>query len=303
MKNFSVLFFVVVIVLVLILCSVSFQVRETQNALVTRFGNVSRTITEPGFYWKWPKPIESVRKFDSRSNLLVGKMEETTTGGTETISVTSYMVWKIAEPRKYLETLKNESEAVDQLESLLRNTQNTVIGQHYFSEFVNTDIDKIKLAQIEDSMHESLQKETMDKYGIDIEVVGIRQLGVSKDVTPDAFERMKSERLRKKENIISQGKADAKEIKSDAESKSTQLLAVVEAYAKEIRGEGDAQAAQYYEMLEEDPEFAMYLQDLETLKTILKEKSTIVLGSETDLINLLKGIPDIKPKKESASGK
>ena len=32
------------------------------------------------------------------------------------------------------------------------------------------------------------------------------------------------------------------------------------------------------------------------VKKILKEKSTIILGAETDPMKLLRGIPDIKPK-------
>ncbi len=298
MKNVSILVFIVLIVLVLVLCSVSFQVRETESALVTRFGEVSRTIVDsPGFYWKWPRPIESVRKFDSRSNLLVGKMEETTTRGADNILVTSYLVWKIAEPQKYLESVKNEAGANKHLKGLLRNVQNTEIGQHYFSEFVNSDAEKIQLARIENNMYESLKAEALKDFGIDIEVVGIRQLGISKNVTTTVFDRMKSERERKTKSIIKEGGSEAKQITSEADAKATQLMAVVEGYAKSIRGEGDAEAAKYYKMLEEEPEFAMYLQDIETLKNILKEKSTIILGSETDLINLLKGIPAISPKK------
>jgi membrane protease subunit HflC len=298
MKNVSILVFIALIVLVLVLCSVSFQVRETESALVTRFGEVSRTIVDaPGFYWKWPSPIESVRTFDSRSNLYVGTMDETTTRGADNILVTSYIVWKIANPQKYLESVKNQAGANFHLKGLLRNVQNTEIGQHYFSEFVNSDAEKIQLATIENNMYTSLKAEALKDFGIDIEVVGIRQLGISKGVTGDVFSRMQAERSRKKETIIAQGESEATKIKSQADSKATQLLAVVEGYAKSIRGGGDAEAAKYYKMLEAEPEFAMYLQDVETLKSILKEKSTIILGSETDLINLLKGVPAISPKK------
>jgi len=296
MKNVSVLIFVVLIVAVLLFAMVSFQVRETEYALVTRFGEVSRTITEPGFYFKLPLPIDRVRTFDARSHLLPGKMEETTTRGTEPITVTSYLVWKIADPQKYLETVTNEVSAESHLKSLLRDAQNTEIGSHYFSEFVNSDADKIRLSEIEDSMLGVLKKRAMDNYGIDIEVVGIKQLGVSNEVTQNVFERMQAERARKKETIIAQGKSEATKITSQADAKATQLEAVVEAEAKAIRGAGDAEAAKYYKLLESDPEFAMYLQNLEALKNILKERSTIILDEDTDLIELLKSIPDLKPK-------
>ncbi|MBW8015297.1 MAG: protease modulator HflC [Planctomycetes bacterium] len=300
MKNVSILVFLVLIVLVLILCSVSYQVRETESALVTRFGEVSREkVGKPGFYWKWPAPIESVIKFDSRSKLLKGRETETTTRGADNIRVTSYLVWKIAEPQKYLESVKNDEDAIRLLRDRLLNVQNVEIGQHYFSEFVNSDKDKIQLAAIEENMHKNIREQALENFGIDIEVVGISRIGISKNVTAKVFDRMKSERTRKTESIIGEGGSVAEKIKAEADSKSAQLLAVVEGYAKSIRGEGDAEAAKYYKMLDEEPEFAMYLQNIETLKDIIDGKTTIILGSDIDIINLLKGIPDIKPKKKS----
>ncbi|MCF7955973.1 MAG: protease modulator HflC [Phycisphaerae bacterium] len=298
MKNVSILVFLVLIVLVLILCSVSFQVRETESALITRFGEVSRTMTEPGFYWKWPKPIESVIKFDSRSRLLEGRETETTTRGADNILVTSYLVWKIAKPQKYLESVKNEAEAIRQLRDRLENVQNVEIGQHYFSEFVNSDKEKIQLLSIEKNMHKSIKEQALGNYGIDVDVVGIRQIGISESVTAKVFERMKSERTRKTESITEEGSSAAKQIKAEADSKAAQLMAVVDGYAKSIKGQGDAEAAKFYKMLEQEPEFAIYLQKIETIKEIYGDKTTVIFGSDMDLINLLKGVPDISPSEK-----
>ena len=38
----------------------AFQVRTTEVAVVTTFGNPTRPITEPGLYLKWPWPIQKV---------------------------------------------------------------------------------------------------------------------------------------------------------------------------------------------------------------------------------------------------
>ena len=102
----------------------------------------------------------------------------------------------------------------------------------------------------------------------------------------------------KTEATIAQGEAEAIKIMTGAESKRIELLAVVEAKAKAIRGAGDAEAAKYYKLLDADPELAMFLRDIEALKKILKEKSTIVLGSETEPIKLLKEMPDIRPREK-----
>jgi len=146
MKNLPVLIFVVLIAGVLALLLFSFQVRETESALVTTFGEPSSTITSPGWHRRWPSPIQNVYKFDSRSQLFTISMEETTTKGGEPIVVTNYIVWKIIDPLKFLKSVGDVEAIKDKFKSLLRDTQNSVIGEHYFSEFVNTDASKIKPA-------------------------------------------------------------------------------------------------------------------------------------------------------------
>ena len=96
--------------------------------------------------------------------------------------------------------------------------------------------------------------------------------------------------------ILAEGTAEADKIKGDADRKVTELLAIVDAMAQVIRGSGDAEAAQYYEMLEAEPEFAMFLRDIKALREMLKENSTIVLGAKTEPVKLLDEVPDLKPK-------
>ena len=297
MKNVSVLILVVLIAVVLVLYFVYFKVSENEKGFVTTFGKPTRSISKPGWYWKWPAPIQMVYKFDCRAHLYEGIMEETTTRGGEPIVVTSYVVWKVGDPQEFLEAVQDKDGAEEQLKSLLRDTQNSIVGKHYFSEFVNTNPDEIKFGEIENRIFETLKNRIADKkYGIDIKAVGIKQLGVSEEVSKDVFERMRADRKRKTETILAEGNAEALRIKTDAESKRTELLAVAEAQAKAIRGGGDAEAAKYYELLKADEDLAMFLRDLESLKKILKEKSTIILGAETEPTKLLRGIPDIKPK-------
>ena len=295
MKNLSTTIFVLLIVVVLGLKLCSYQVRETESVLVTRFGKPVADKTDPSLYFKWPTPIEKVHRFDSRLQVFEGQMEETTTKGGEPIIVTTYMVWRISEPRTFFERVSTATDVQKFLLSQLRNEANAVIGRHYFSEFVNTDPEQIHFKAIEDELLASLKKEMEQEYGIEVRQVGIKQLELSEEVTKEVFERMRADRNRKTEAILGEGNATATKIKTDAESKKTELLAAAEARAKAIRGQGDAEAAQYYKLLESDPELAMFLRDLEALKKMLKDRSTIVLGAETEPMKLLKGVPDIKP--------
>lgn len=295
MKNVGITVFIILIVAIVVVFAVSFQVRETELVVVTRFGQPQRPITEPGWYRRWPSPIERVHRFDSRLRLYEGVLEETTTKGGEPIIVTSYIVWKITEPLKFLETVETVDGAEDRLYSQLRDVQNKVIGRHYFSEFVNTEPERIKFEQIENEMFSVLGQQVQETYGIEVKTVGIKKLGVSEKVTEDVFARMRADREHIATAIISQGTATAKKIEDEANAKKSKLLDTAEARAKAIRGRGDAEAAEYYKMLEANEELAMFLRDLEVLKKILRQRSTIVLSGQSEPFNLLKKMPDIKP--------
>jgi len=297
MKNIAVTIFIVLVVAIMSLYLISFQVRETEFVLVTTFGKPTRQITEPGWRFKWPTPIERVHKFDSRMRVLEAELGETTTKGAVPIIVNTFIVWKIAEPLEFFNAVGTIKEAKSKLRNQISDTQNKVVGGHSFGEFVNNDTEKIKFKQIEEEMLADLKQAVRTNYGIEIMALGIKQLKISEDVSKDVFERMRAERNRKTEAIIAEGNAEATKIKTDADSKKIELLAAAEARAKAMRGEGDAEAAKYYKMLEEDPELAMFLRDIEALKKILEERSTIVISADTEPFKLLKKVPDIKPKK------
>ncbi len=297
MKNITITTFILLILVVLGLLFFSFQVREIESALVTTFGRPTRQITEPGWYFKWPPPIEWVHKFDSRMIDFESALVETTTKGAVPIIIKTYLVWKIAEPLKFFNSVETVKEAENKLRSQLKDTQNRIVGQYSFSEFVNSDKSRIKIDQIEQKMLSDLQLAVRDNYGIEVKALGIKQLKINEEVSKDVFVRMRAERNRRTETSVSEGQAEAAKIKTDADSKKAELLATAQARATAIRGQGDAEAAQYYKLLEADPEFAIFLRNIEALKEILKERSTIVFSADTEPFTLLKTIPNLEPKK------
>ncbi len=296
MKNITITMFLVLLFVVLAMVFTMFQVRETESALVMTFGKATRQITEPGLYFKWPPPIEWVQKFDSRARVLEAELGETPTKGAVPIIVNTFIVWRIAEPLGFFNAVGTVSDAEAKLLSQISNTQNTVIGRHNFSEFVNSDPEKIRFEEIEQEMLAGIQKAVHADYGIEIRALGIRQLKISEDVSKDVFERMRAERNRRTGATIAEGNAAARKIVTDANSMQTELLAAAEARAKAIRAQGDAEAAQYYKLLEQDPQLAMFLRDIDALKKILEQRSTVVISADTEPFKLLRQMPDLKPK-------
>ncbi len=299
MKKIAIPVLIAVIFGTMALYLVSFQVRETEAAFITRFGRPldDREITRPGLYFKWPTPIERVHRFDARMRVLDAPPAETTTRGAVPLIVTSYVVWRVAEPLKFLNALGTVADANDAIRYRLNNAQNRVIGQHTFSDFVNNDPERIRLEQIQAEMLADLQEPMRNDYGIEVKTLGIKQLKISEDVTQDVFERMRAERRRRTEATIAQGHAEATKIRTDADAKKTALLAAAEGRAKAIRGRGDAEAAQYYQMLEEAPELAMFLRNLEALLATLKERATLVIPADAEPFKYLRTMPSLESGK------
>jgi membrane protease subunit HflC len=296
MKSVAITLFVVLLIAILAVYLVSFQVSEMESALVMTFGKPTREVTEPGWYFKWPSPIQRVTKFDSRLQVVEGNLLETPTKGAVPIIVDTYVVWRIGEPLEFYNSNNRGSieEARKRLRNHINDTQNRVVGLHEFSEFVNSDRSKIRLDQIEKEMLEDLQAAVAGAdYGIEIATLGIKQLKISKDVSEDVFKRMQAERNRRTQEVIARGNAEATRIRTDADSKKTELLAAAEARAKAIRGMGDAEAAQYYRMLEENPELAIFLRNTEALKASLKENTTLVIPADIDPFSYLSRMPVI----------
>ncbi|MHC4425504.1 MAG: protease modulator HflC [Planctomycetota bacterium] len=297
MKNIAITIFVVLIVLTLGLYLVSFQVRETESCMVTTFGKPTRQITKPGCYFKWPFPIQQIHTFDSRMRVFEVEAEETPTDGGEAIIVKTYVVWKIADPLKFFNAVRTVKNPEDELlYNRIRSSQNNVIGRHYFSEFVNSDPEKVKFEEIEAEMLTDLQQAVAEaNCGIEVKALGIKQLKVSANVSKEVFKRMTAERNRRAEAITSRGNAEAIKIRAEAKWKADELDTAAKARAKVIRGQGDAEAAKHYKMLDADPELAMFLRNLEALQKILESRTTFVTPTEVEPFDLLKGIPDLKP--------
>ena len=305
MKNIAIPILIAVIFIVLATYLVAFQVRETELAFVTRFGKPVRSISEPGLKFKWPAPIERVQTFDSRMRVLEpAQLGETTTKGAIPIIVNTYVVWRIAEPLKFYNSIgavgdaeRAIKEAERKLSSQINDTQNRIIGQHTFAEFGNSDPQKIKLdgpEGVQAEMLADLDARVQDQYGIKIETLGIKQLKISEDVTQSVFERMKAERKRLTDDTITRGEAEAARIRADADRVRKSLLAEAQARAKAIRGRGDAEAAKYYKMLQANPELAIFLRNLEALATMLKDRATLVIPTDVEPFKLLREMPSLR---------
>jgi modulator of FtsH protease HflC len=294
-KSLITIVIAVLLVVIFVLLLFTYQVRQSEVVVVSTFLKPTDTKNEPGLYVKWPWPIQSINRFDQRVQNFEDKFSEglLTSDGTMILS-SVYVGWRISDAKAFFPKFPGGSAvaAQRQLEGMLRSAKTAVIGKHNLADFVNSDASQLKFTQIEQEIQAAVKAE-LDKnnYGITIEFLGIKRLGLPESVTQTVFDRMKSERQKSISEAQFKGESEATKIKSTAERQAADLIANAQAEATRIEGAGNAEAAKTMAVFQQNPELAVFQLQLEALKSSMNQKTTLILDERTPPFNLLKNQP------------
>lgn len=277
-----------VVVLIFAAMLFAFQVHQTQMVIVTTLGKYTRTIEQPGLYFRLPWPIQNVHRFDNRIHNLERKYEQTTTSDARIIVIDVFMGWRIQDPRKFLDLFGDDIAAAEKnLEIQLRTAKNNTVGSHPLSDFISVDPNALKFDVIEKEMLAEVQAATAS-FGVEIALLGIKQIGLPESITTKVFERMKAERERLVKQFQGEGEREAIAIRSQADLQREQILAEADARARKILGEAEARSASELKTFEQNTELAVFLLKLDALEQSLKERATLVLDPRTPPFDLLR---------------
>lgn len=288
MRNLPTVLAAAALLIVLLLYMCSFQVRSTEVAVKKTFGDAKPedVITEPGLYWKWPWPVHSVIKYDNRLRVLVDRSEEIRTADSKNIILTIFAVWRIADPYYFLKSYPDERDGEKALRTKIRAHKMAVAGKHMFSEFVSTDPQERRLRQIEQEMMVLVSAEAREEFGVELESFGIKQLVLPEDVTQSVFKAMKELEENKAKNYEAEGEAKAAEILADARAKQQRILALAKRKVDSIHSEAQREVSEIYESFAQHQDLRIFLDKLEALERVLKERTTLILDTEFQPVDL-----------------
>ena len=294
-KNLITIVIAAVLVVIFALLLFTFQVRQSEVAVLTTFGKpAAANLDQPNLYFKWPWPIQQVYRFDQRVQNFEDKFSENQTADNTMLLTSVYVGWKISNAKEFFPKFAGGSVAAAQrqLEAMLRSAKAAVIGKHNLSNFVNSEPAQLKFTAIEDEIKAAVQGELAShNYGMSIEFLGIKKLGLPESVTLTVFDRMKSERTKYISEAQNQGEAEANMIKSAAERQAADVIANAQAEATRIEGAGVAEAAKTLSVFQQNPELAIFQLQLEALKNSLNQKSTLIFDERTPPFSLFQNLP------------
>ncbi|MDT8429274.1 MAG: protease modulator HflC [Pseudomonadales bacterium] len=283
MKNFVI---GAVVFLILTLASNSlFVVRQTERAIMLRFGEVTVADIPPGLHFKLPW-IDTVRKFDGRILTVDSTPQRYLTLEQKALLVDSYAKWRIVDvQRYYTATSGDESRTATLLAQRINDGLRNKFGERDLQEAVSGQRDLLMT-----ELTDELNLTTANEYGIEIIDVRVKRIDLPDDVRSSVYERMTSERQREAQQLRSRGNELAIGIEADADRQEIILLAEAYRDSERIRGEGDAQASAIYSAaFSKDPEFYSFTRSLNSYQDTFSSKSDImVVDPESDYFKYLR---------------
>lgn len=273
---------IIIIVLILIVANLSlFIVDETRQAIVLQFGKPIKAIQQPGLNWKLPF-IQNVVYFEDRLLVYDAAPTEIITKDKKTLIVDNYARWKITDPLRFLQTVRDLNGAQARLDDIIYSELRVDLGLFDMTEIVS-EIREAIMGRVT-----KISNEKSATYGIEIVDVRIKRVDLPPENEKFIFDRMKAERERIAKQYRAEGQEESAKIIAETEKEKTIILAEAYKTAETTRGEGDAEAVKIYaESFNKDPEFYKFLRTLDAYKITFKDKTTALLSADSEFLKYL----------------
>ena len=287
MRNGLIAAMAAIFVLAIIAGATLFTVDQTEQVLITQFGQPIRVIKDPGLNAKLPF-VQTVISFDKRLLDFSTGGEEVILGDQRRLSVDSFTRFRILDPLRFFQAVGANEEGIRaRLNSVVTSALRRVLGNETLLNVLSADRTRIM------GLIKAQVSEEMRGFGVGIEDVRIRRADLPEENTQAILNRMKSERERVASQLRAEGAEASARIRADAERDRTVLLAEARAQAEKLRGEGEQQATKIYaDAFQQDPQFFAIYRTLQAYRDAFGQgRSRLVLTPDADFLKLLRALP------------
>lgn len=250
----------------------AFIVKETEQAIVFRLGEIMRSDYEPGIHFMVPV-INNVRKFERRVLTLDSRPEQILTGEKKNVMVDYFVKWRIGRVEEFYRSFGGrEQDAMLRMAQTIKDSLQAELGNRTIREVVSGERKEIM---------DNVARSAGDKlagFGVDIVDVRIKQIELPDRVRTSVYERMSAERERIAKEHRARGEKESKIIRAQADRQRTEMLADAMRSAEEIRGAGDALATETYaNAYTQDDSFYEFYRSLLAYKNTFSSKQDIMV--------------------------
>lgn len=275
---------VAVLVVVGLLSSI-FIVKETEKALVLRFGRVVAVKEDPGLAFKVPL-IDEVVSYDDRIlSLEVGPLEITPLDDRRLV-VDAFARYRIVDVKQFRQAVgaSGINGAETRLDKIMRAATREVLGSVSSNDILSSDRAALMLRIRNGAISQA------EGFGLEVVDVRLKRTDLPQANLEATFARMRAEREREAADEIARGDEAAQRVRALADRTEVELVSDAEREAEVIRGEADAERnAIFAEAYGRDPEFFEFYRSLNAYEGALKgNNSSLVLSPDSEFFNYLK---------------
>jgi len=262
-------------------------VREDEYLVIRSWtGVVQRVVTEAGPTFKIPL-LQSAQTLPKHRVVHDSNPAELLTADQKPIIVDHYTVWQITDPRLFVQNTQTVARAEQRIDAAVYSTVRGVLGRLKFGEIISEG------ESARGNLNQEVTRlvnEQLASYGITVHDVRLKRTDLPPQNLESVFNRMKSERSKIAQDYLSQGDEQAAIIRARTDKEATLIVSEAARKAAEIEAEGEAEAARIFnEAYGADPEFYAFYRTLESYKTTLNGKPTIVIPIDSPYARLLMG--------------
>jgi membrane protease subunit HflC len=278
---------VVLVAALFVAASSFFTVQQTQQVLITQFGQPIRVIQTPGLNMKLPF-IQNVIVFDRRLLDFEAPGEEVILGDQRRLIVDSFTRYSITDPLLFFQTVgATEAGIRGRLNSIVTSSLRRVLAGESLLAVLSADRGRI-MGEIRRQVNDEARR-----FGIEVTDVRIRRADLPDENTQAILSRMQSERERVAREARAEGAEVAARIRAQAERDRTVLLASAEADAAILRGTGEQEAIRIFaDAFQRDPEFFQFWRTMQAYRDVFSTgESRMVLTPESDFFRYFREMP------------
>lgn len=263
-----------------------YSVKETEFALITQFGRPVATVTQPGLHIKWP--FQTATYFDRRLRIYNPRPSEFLTRDKKNVVIDNYVAWEIEDPNRFIQTVGDPLSAEMRLHDIVWSGLSAALGTHDLDSLVSPAAVTVQTGELLDQLTDLTDRAALHQYGIRVVDVRIQRINLPEQNKQSVYARMRAERERIARQYRAEGEEQALSIRADADRQREEILSVAFRDAEKIRGTGDAESTRIYgQAYSKNPRLYKLLRTLESYKKVLDDKTTAILSSDSELLQIL----------------
>ncbi len=257
-----------------------------EAGVITRFGNPSRVVTQPGLAWKLPAPFESTIPIDLRLRTTSTGLQDVGTRDGLRVLVQAYVAWQVpSDPprvRQFLRSVRNQpDEAARQLRSYVSAALHIVSSNFDLTDLVNIDPKKVRLDGFEEQLRGQIAPRMLEVYGIDIRQVGIERMTLPDETLAATVSRMRADRETVAAERTAEGLRQAAAIRADADRDARKVVAQAREQAAHTEADAQQAAARIYgKAYQGDPGLYTTLRSLDAINQVIGRNTSVILRTD-----------------------